>query len=108
MENGCQLSMASRWRLVGVPGAAGVVAEGHEEHDSEPKNTGDDDELGTLRAVVRVHEEQHHKSGFARGDDEGHDYVQAGEILIEVHRSRVDGSARENHQDKKDEKIDFR
>jgi hypothetical protein len=29
--------------LVEVPGAAGVIAEGEGEHDSEPEETGDDD-----------------------------------------------------------------
>jgi len=83
--------------LMHVPGAAGIVAQGQEEHGGEPKNTCDDDELGPLGAVVCVHEEKHYEEGFASSNYESHDDIQASVMLVEVHGRGVHGRDCENH-----------
>ena len=65
------------------------------------------DELGAFGAVVRVHEEENDENGFAGGDDQSDDDVQAVEIRVEVDGRGVDSGECENHQHGENQKIDF-
>lgn len=94
--------------LMRLPRAGCVVSHGQKEHRGKPEDTADDDELGTLGAVVSVHEEEYDEAGFAGGDDEGDDDVQAHEVGIEVHGGRPSGGDREDHQGREDKEIDRR
>jgi hypothetical protein len=38
--------------------AGGVIAEGEGQHDAEPEDGANDDKVGALGAVARVHEEE--------------------------------------------------
>jgi hypothetical protein len=81
-----------------APGTGNVVAHGHEEHYSEPKNGGDDNELRALGAVLCVHEKEHNKRSFKDGDGEGDNDVQAGEILIEIDFGSDNGQKGADHE----------
>src|ERR1700737_2475434 len=94
-----------RWRL--DPGPGNVVAHGHEEHDGEPKDRSDDDELGALGAVFCVHEVEDDERGFEDGDGQGDDDIEAGEISVEVDLGGGDGQHGADHENAEYGEVDF-
>jgi hypothetical protein len=90
-----------------APGAGNVITHGHEEHYREPKNGGDDYELCALWAVFAVHKKEDDKRSFEHSDGERDDYVEPGEIPIQVYLGGENGQDCANHEGAKDAEIDF-
>ena len=93
------------WRL--DPGTGGIIAHGHEEHNGEPENRSDDNELGALGAVFCVHEVKDDERGFEDGDGEGDDDIQAVEIFVEVDLGGGHGQNGADHENGEYGEIDF-
>ena len=101
----CPGMRSGRWTL--DPAAGEVVAHRHEEHDGEPENRGDDDEMCAPGAVLSVHEEENDAGGLEDSDGEGDDDVQAGEILVEVDFGGGDGESGADHEHGENDEVDF-
>ena len=84
--------------------ARAVVAEGEREHDGEPENGADDDELRALGAVAGVHEIENDERGLEGGDGESDNDIPLAEILVRSDH----GEKGAQHEGAEDGEIDFR
>ena len=78
--------MVSRWlretadARLGFVRTGGVISERESQHDGEPEDRANDDELGALGAVAGVHEVENDERSLNRGDGESDDDIEWTEI----------------------------
>ena len=72
----------------------GVIGEREGQHDGQPEDGADDDQLGALGAVTGVHEVENHERGFDGGNAQGEHNVH----LAEVDKCRPNGDVSTQHQ----------
>src|SRR5882762_4515450 len=75
-----------------------VVSQREGEHDGEPKNRTDDDELSALGTVAGVHEVENNEGSLDRGDGESDDNIEFTKIL-ECGPNGDGGAEHQGHED---------
>ena len=80
--------------LSAIIDAGDVIAHGHEQKKSKPKDTGNDDELRATLNVFGMHEEKNDEGSLESGDTECHDDIKFSQVDI----SDRDRGARQNQQ----------
>src|SRR5882762_6686115 len=78
-----------------------VITEGESQHDGQPENGADDDQLGALGTVARMHEVENHQRGLDRGNGESDDNI----IFAEVLESGPNGDAGAKHQGQENDSV---
>ena len=81
-----------------------IISESQSEHDGQPEERANDDQLGTSHAIARMHKEENHEGGLSRGDGKSDDDIEPSKVL----KCRPSGKARANNQGDEDSCINFR
>src|SRR6267154_1797589 len=81
-----------------------VVSEREREHDGEPKNRTDDDQLSAFGTIAGVHEVENNERGLDRGDGQRDDNIEFTKVL----KCRPNGDAGAGHQRRKDGHVNLR